>query len=218
MSVPNTYKLWKILITYVWNKKKVISTVDMLWKVPAYFRHDALWPNFLLTYSMEQSPSWEANQWTLQLVKNFDSWVILNMCFLRRGVVSNSPNPQAGGPPIAAVRCCLFNLFTATLHIGGRSSIRNLRTRHAVVTGTHIPNFYEFKLILDVHELVHRDTTMKIMNKMQLYRLIYYCKPAIHVSGDVFAHHQEHMTVFTVSGSVHPSCCRLPLGEHYKIL
>ena len=40
--------------------------------------------------------------------------------------------------PSSAVRGCLFNLFTATLHIGGRSSIRNLRTRHAVVTGTHI--------------------------------------------------------------------------------
>jgi len=39
-----------------------------------------------------------------------------------------------------------------------------------------------------------------------LYRLIYYSKSAVHVSGDVFAHHQEHLTVFTVSGSVHPSC------------
>ena len=28
----------------------------------------------------------------------------------------------------------LFNLFAATLHKGGRSSIRNLRTRHALVT------------------------------------------------------------------------------------
>jgi len=27
---------------------------------------------------------------------------------------------------------------------------------------------------LDVHESVHRDTTMKITNKMQIYRLIYY--------------------------------------------
>jgi hypothetical protein len=27
--------------------------------------------------------------------------------------------------------------------------------------------------------------------------------------GDVFAHHQEHLTVFTVSGSIHPSNCRL---------
>ena len=42
-----------------------------------------------------------------------------------------------------------------------------------------------------------------------LYRLIYYSKSAVHVSGDVFAHHQEHLTAFTVSGSVHPSCCRL---------
>jgi hypothetical protein len=29
---------------------------------------------------------------------------------------------------------------------------------------------------------------------------IYYSKSALHVSGDVFAHHQEHLTVFTVSG------------------
>jgi len=39
---------------------------------------------------------------------------------------------------LSAVLDCLFNLFTATFHIGGRSSIRNLRTRHAVVTGTHL--------------------------------------------------------------------------------
>jgi hypothetical protein len=41
-----------------------------------------------------------------------------------------------------------------------------------------------------------------------LYRLIYYSKSALHVSGDVFAYHQEHLTVFTVSGSAHPSCCQ----------
>jgi len=32
---------------------------------------------------------------------------------------------------------------------------------------------------------------------------------APHVSGEVFAHHQEHLTVFTVSCNVHQSCCRL---------
>jgi hypothetical protein len=42
-----------------------------------------------------------------------------------------------------------------------------------------------------------------------LYRLIYYSKSALHVSGDVFANYREHLTVFTVSGSVHASCCRL---------
>ena len=55
-----------------------------------------------------------------------------------------------------------------------------------------------------------------------LYRLIYYSKSVLHVSGEVFAHHQEHLTVFTVFGSVHPTCCRLAagsnLGEHYQIL
>ena len=34
-----------------------------------------------------------------------------------------------------------------------------------------------------------------------LYILNSYSKSAVQVSGDVFAHHQEHLTVFTVSGS-----------------
>jgi len=61
-----------------------------------------------------------------------------------------------------------------------------------------------------------------------LYRVIYYPKSALHVSGDGFARHQEHLTVFTVSGSVHPSGYRLvsysrkPAGsyldERYQIL
>ena len=45
------------------------------------------------------------------------------------------PTPNLEDYPSSAVRDCLFNLFAATLHIGGRSSIRNLRTRHAVVIG-----------------------------------------------------------------------------------
>ena len=47
------------------------------------------------------------------------------------------PTSKLEDHPLSAVRDCLFNLFAATLHVGGRSSIRNLRTRHAVVTGTH---------------------------------------------------------------------------------
>jgi hypothetical protein len=62
---------------------------------------------------------------------------------------------------------------------------------------------------LDVHESVHRDTIMKATNKTQLYRFIYFSLSALHVSGDVFVHHQEHLTVFTVSGIIHSSCYRL---------
>jgi len=63
---------------------------------------------------------------------------------------------------------------------------------------------------------------------MQLYRLIYYSKLALHVSGDVFTHHQEHLTVFTVSGStvseleLSSNSTKTPagshLGEYYQIL
>ena len=47
------------------------------------------------------------------------------------------PTPKLEDHPLSTVRDCLFNLFAATVHIGGCSSIRNPRTRHAVVTGTH---------------------------------------------------------------------------------
>jgi hypothetical protein len=57
--------------------------------------------------------------------------------FHREGLSAPRPTPKLEDHPLSAVHDCLFNLFAATLHIGGRSSIRNLRTRHAVVTGTH---------------------------------------------------------------------------------
>ena len=50
---------------------------------------------------------------------------------------------------------------------------------------------------------------MTATHKMLLYTLIYYSQLALHVSGDVFVHHQEHLTVFTASGSLqmcHPRC------------
>jgi hypothetical protein len=52
--------------------------------------------------------------------------------------------------PLSAVRDCLFNVFAVTLHIGGRSSIRNLGTRHAVVTGTHFTCMKTFLIIMRV--------------------------------------------------------------------
>jgi len=35
------------------------------------------------------------------------------------------PTPELEDHPLSAVRDCLFNTFAATLHIGGRSSLRN---------------------------------------------------------------------------------------------
>jgi hypothetical protein len=47
------------------------------------------------------------------------------------------PTPKLEDHHLSALRACLFNLFAATLQIGGRSSSRHLRRRQAMVTGTH---------------------------------------------------------------------------------
>ena len=47
------------------------------------------------------------------------------------------PNPKLEDHPLEAMCDCLFSIFAATLHIGGCSSIHNLRRHRAVVTGTH---------------------------------------------------------------------------------
>ena len=61
------------------------------------------------------------------------------MCFYGEELLVPCPTPKLEYHPFSAVRDCLFNIFAATVHIEGCSSIHNLRTRHAVVTGTHLP-------------------------------------------------------------------------------
>jgi hypothetical protein len=56
----------------------------------------------------------------------------------KESVLAPGPTPKLEDHHLSAVHDCLFNIFAATLHIGGRSSIRKLKTRHAVVTGTHL--------------------------------------------------------------------------------
>ena len=59
------------------------------------------------------------------------------------GQVLSTPHPTSRleDHPLSAVHDSLFNIFTATLYIGGHSSIHNLTMRHAVVTGTHLSRF-----------------------------------------------------------------------------
>ena len=58
--------------------------------------------------------------------------------FYGEDLLALRPNSKLEDHPLSAIRDCLFNIFAATLHIGGRSSIRNPWTRHSVVTGTHL--------------------------------------------------------------------------------
>ena len=63
--------------------------------------------------------------------------MFLNNAFYREGLLAPRPTPKLEDYPSSAVRDCFFCLFVATHLIGGRPSILNLRTRHAVVTGTN---------------------------------------------------------------------------------
>jgi len=51
------------------------------------------------------------------------------------------PTPKLEYHTLSAVRVCLLNIFPATLHIGGRSSIHKLMTRHDLLTGNHLSRF-----------------------------------------------------------------------------
>jgi hypothetical protein len=48
---------------------------------------------------------------------------------------------------------------------------------------------------------------------MQLCRIIYYFLAALHVSSDIFAHHQEHLNCIPASGITHVCRCRLVSWE-----
>jgi hypothetical protein len=66
-------------------------------------------------------------------------WTFCNkVCLYSEELLAPRPTRKLEDHPVSAVQYCLFNIFAATLHIGGRSSIHNPRTRHAVVTGTHL--------------------------------------------------------------------------------
>ena len=48
----------------------------------------------------------------------------------------------------------LFNTFPTTVHIEGRFSIRNLRTRHAVVTATHLSRVKCVKVVKNLSRTI----------------------------------------------------------------
>jgi len=53
------------------------------------------------------------------------------------------PTPKTRDQPLSAVRNCLFKIFAPTLNIGARLAVHILRTRHAVVTRTHLSRLHK---------------------------------------------------------------------------
>jgi len=75
--------------------------------------------------------------------------------FYGEDLLAVRPTTKLEDQTLSDVRECLFNIFHTTLHIGGRSSNRNLRTRQAaVVTGTHLPRLEIFTISKNFKNLV----------------------------------------------------------------
>jgi hypothetical protein len=71
--------------------------------------------------------------------------------FYSEELLARRPTPKLEDHPLSAVRDRSFNIFAATLHTGGRSSIRNLRTRQGMVTGTDLSWFSIMQYQIDKH-------------------------------------------------------------------
>ena len=58
--------------------------------------------------------------------------------FYSEELLALRPTPNLEDHPLSAVGDCLFNISAATVDKGDRSSFCKLRTRHALVTETHL--------------------------------------------------------------------------------
>ena len=58
--------------------------------------------------------------------------------FYGEELLAPRPTRKLEDHTLSAVRDCLFDMFATTHHIGDRSYTRKLRSRRAVVTGTHL--------------------------------------------------------------------------------
>jgi hypothetical protein len=104
-------------------------------------------------------------------------------------------------PPNWRITPCRLSATAYSIHSqllsisAGRSSIRNLRTRHAVVTGTHLSMSLSgyvrnFKIVWPC--IVTNSLWMKLMDVLNS---IFICIKTLHVSGSLSAHHKEFLAV-----------------------
>ena len=95
---------------------------------------------FLLTFLLTfvESPSFFSTRRFITAFTNALCEYFVTRYVLRGGVVSTSSSPEAVGPPLFGCPLLLIQCMRSYPPYWGPFSIRNLRTRHSVVTGIHL--------------------------------------------------------------------------------
>jgi len=126
-------KLYMCLLTYLltpWSNPSGEPSQDIsriLWNPNIHYHiHQCLPPVPILSQSISPGP-----RLSMSTFRN-------KIRLYSEELLTPRPTPNLEDHPFLAVHDCLFNIFAATLHFGGRSPICNLRTHHTVVTGPHL--------------------------------------------------------------------------------
>ena len=72
--------------------------------------------------------------------------------------------------------------------------------KYVVLNSKYYPTF-------DIHMSVYRNYNSKLNQQDATFLDLFISADFLHVSGGSSAHHQEHLTVHTASGSVNQYCC-----------
>jgi len=89
-------------------------------------------------------------------------------------LLAHCPTPKLEGHTLSAVRDCLFNIFEVIVQIRSRSSNRNLRTCHAVLTGTHLTWLFITHISIKCFKLVYIATYASKTSKSHLKKERYF--------------------------------------------
>jgi len=144
-------KIWRHKAYLLTTRSRVVleklTGSQLVNKFPAFYGTQ----RFITAFTSARHRSYQSTSPGLRL----SLWIFRNnIRFYGEELLAPRPTPKLEDHPLSNVRDCLFNIFACTLHIRGRSSIRNLRTRHAVVTGTHLYKIVSFIVPLRTAALV----------------------------------------------------------------
>jgi hypothetical protein len=78
---------------------------------------------------------------------------VTKICFYSEALLVPRPTPKLEYHPLSDVRNCLFNILAATIHTGGRSSIRNPKTMYIILCRSEVVYWKELLRVVDVADV-----------------------------------------------------------------